>query len=268
MRMPNRNRPAVALLLTAFLVMLAVSFAGTSGCASTGTGRLRQRRTSEELYRDALKMMEQKKYAKARQLLSDIGVRDIQETELDPKVKIALADAYYLDGGITNIIEAQARYEQFINFYPSHEQASYAQYQIGVCLFEQSARPFNDQEYTRRALEEFAKVRALDSEGDWTQRAAEMSARCNEKLARHEFDVGRFYLRKKACDAAAGRFRRILNDYPGFSEVDGAYYYLGESLICSNNTEEGKIYLDKLINDFPESRYASQARDTLGSLKG
>ena len=226
------------------------------------------RPSSEEQYRTATALMQKGKYFRARQILSDIGFRELQDTTLDPLVKLALADAYFLDGGIANIIEAQSRYEQFLNFYPSHEKAAYAQYQIGFCLFKQSAKPSNDQEYTRRALVEFEKVRGINPSSDYVAQADQMMDKCREKLARHEFIVGLFYLERKACAAAAGRFREILKEYPHFSDAAGAHYYLGESLLCSNNVEEGKIYLSKLINDYPNSEYAAKAREVLASRPG
>jgi outer membrane protein assembly factor BamD len=224
--------------------------------------------TTQDLYQTALLYIEDEKYIRARDVLSRIGVRDLQESEFDPLIKIALADAYFLDGGITNIIEAQARYEQFIAFYPSHERAAYAQFRVGECLFKQSAKPHHDQEYTRKAMAEFERVRTVNPDSEYVARADEMIQACREKLAQHQFDVGHFYFRREACEAAAGRFRIVLNDFPRFSKTDETYYYLGRSLLCSNNSEEGRIYLDKLINDYPESEFAAKAREIVASDEG
>ena len=249
-------------LARALVITLAIVLALASGCGG-GKKKRPPRLSSAELYQQATSLMEQKKYAKARIILTDIGIREMQDSSLDPLVKLAIADAYLLDGGITNVIEAQARYEQFLSFYPSHEKAAYAQFNIGRCLFEQSAKPSNDQEYTRRAMAEFEKVRAIDPASEYVARAGVMLDQCREKLARHDFNVGRFYLRKGACGAAAGRFVAILKDHAYFSAADATHYYLGQSLLCSNNVEEGKIYLSKLVNDYPESPWAGKARDTL-----
>jgi outer membrane protein assembly factor BamD len=252
------------LVRAAAAVVVAAVLAVGCGAGKKRAGRI----SSEERYRQALAFMEKEDYARARAILGEIGVRELQETTLDPQVKLTLADAFYLDGGIANVIEAQSRYEQFLNFYPSDEKASYAQYQVGMCLFKQSAKPFHDQEYTRRALDEFGKVKAIAPASEFVAKADEMRDRCSEKLAEHEYEVGRFYFRRKACEAASGRFRGILKDYPRFSDIEASTFYLGQSLLCSNNVEEGKIYLSKLIEEHPQSEYAAKAREALASRRG
>ena len=253
----KRNTAAIAVTLVLATLLLG-------GCA--GKKKRAPRKSGSEQYQQAQALIEKKNYAKAREVLGSIGSRELQDTSLDPLVKLALADAYYKDGGITNIIEGQARYEQFINFYPTNESTPYAQFQVGLCLYDQSAKPYNDQEYTRRALEEFAKVRAIDPDSPYVARAAGMMDKCRDKLARHEFDVGRFYRKRGACESAAGRFRDVLNDYPKFSATEATTFYLADALICTHNTDEARIYLEKMLNDFPDSRYSSDAKEALSRI--
>ncbi len=241
--------------------VLALGFMAVCLSACAGGKKSRPKRpTSQEQYDRAMALMEDHKYASAREALGGIGVRELQDSDLDPLVKLALADAYWLDGGITNVIEAQARYEQFLNFYPTHPKVAYAQFQVGQCLYAQSSAPANDLIDTRRALEEYKKVKGLDTTGEYTDQAEAMADKCREKLARHEYDVGRFYMRRKDCTAASGRFRTVLEEYPKFTLTDGATYYLARALTCANNTAEGRIYYEKLEAEFPDSEFASRAR--------
>jgi len=80
--------------------------------------------------------------------------------------------------------------------------------------------------------------------------------------------VGRFYLKRKKYLAAADRFRGVLEHYPHYDEIDKVYLHLGQALLRSNNEAEARVYLDKLVTDYPDGRYAEEARKALDRAGG
>ncbi|HKV08508.1 MAG TPA: outer membrane protein assembly factor BamD, partial [Thermoanaerobaculia bacterium] len=44
------------------------------------------------------------------------------------------ADTYYLEGGSANFVQAEAKYRDFLNRFPTSEQAPYVQFQIANSL--------------------------------------------------------------------------------------------------------------------------------------
>jgi hypothetical protein len=60
----------------------------------------------------------------------------------------------------------------------------------------------------------------------------------------------------------------VLNDYPEYPDLETVYFHLGEALLKSDNPQEGRIYLDKLVADFPEGRYTEEARTLLTRVGG
>ena len=48
---------------------------------------------------------------------------------------LRVADTYYMQGDPVNLVEAQYKYRDFINRYPSSEQADYAMLQIAMCSY-------------------------------------------------------------------------------------------------------------------------------------
>ena len=222
---------------------------------------------NQTLYEKGMELIQQRKFEAARKTLSEIGTREATPPELDARVKLATADSYFYQTGIENLIEAQSRYTQFVNFYPSHPMASYAQFQIAVCYLRQSPQPHLDQTFTRRAMEEFDKVAQLDSSGRYVLSALQMRENCVQKLAQHDYDVGRFYVRRKAWNGAISRFKAILENYPTYAANDAVYYNIGYCLMKAGNDADAEIYLQKMVRDYPDSRYVSDAKEVLGKLK-
>ena len=259
--MTRTARVAGGLLLTALLAL-------ASGCARTKVLKSMPLPTpNQTLYEQGLSLIAKRKFENARKSLGEVGTRESAPPALDALVKIALADSYFYQAGLDNLIEAQSRYGQFVSFYPSHEMASYAQFQVGICYLKQSPQPHLDQTFTRKAIEEFDKVVRLDPRGRYVLPAEEMRESCRQKLAQHDYDVGRFYIRRKAWSGAIARFKDVLENYPRYNGADGVYYYLGYSLMKSGNYADSVIYLEKMVRDYPKSQFVSDAKEVLGKVK-
>jgi outer membrane protein assembly factor BamD len=215
--------------------------------------------TAEEIYQHAERQMEKKNYSRARTTLQAALGRTTTTPELIAKVHLALADAYFYDGGIINLAEALSRYTNFLTFYPNHPRVDYAQYQIALCHLKQVLTPDRDQTQTRRALDEFLKLRGQFPNSPYVAPAEEKANEVRERLAEAEFRVGQFYFRSEAYEGALERFRLVLEEYPLYSKKPKLYLLLGRSLIALDRQDEGRLYLQKLIAEFPDSDAAYEA---------
>jgi outer membrane protein assembly factor BamD len=208
-------------------------------------------------------LIQKGKYLKAQKLLGTMGLGEVLDPDLDARQKLALADTYFFHGGSLNVIEAQSRYQQFLNFYPTHGLAGYAQYQLGECLLLQSEAPYNDQDFTKRAIDEFRKVVDIDPRSPYAWAALAKVRQAEDKLAEHEWLVAQFYAKGKHWKAVIGRLQNLLESYPAYSGKEKVFYHLGRALIQNDNLIEGQIYLEKLLVDYPEGSYSEQARGLL-----
>jgi hypothetical protein len=104
-----------------------------------------------------------------------------------------------------------------------------------------------------------------------------------EKESMHNLDVARQYFKlKKAYKASLDRCEEIIAGNPGFSKIDEVLFIAGESNLRlaeekgkqKVKTEPDKLretardYLSQLVNDYPQSKFRSQALDDLKPLGG
>lgn len=124
--------------------------------------------------------------------------------------QLKLADAFYYKHDYEN---AFLSYQQFIKLHPKHEQAPYALYQAGMCYFHQIPSIDRDQTPTKNALEMFKRLIKEHPTSRYAKRALTKIKICQEKLAAHEFYVGRFYYRTGRYKSALLRFRNLIENY-------------------------------------------------------
>jgi outer membrane protein assembly factor BamD len=219
--------------------------------------------SDQDLYDQGAKELEAGHYYKARTIFERIVKRGNDDPRLAPLVLLGLADAYYGKKGVLNLSEAMTRYANFLTFYPTHERADYAQYQLALCHFQQVYAADRDQKETHVALDEFHKVQAQFPQSPYVDLAAEKILEGNDLLADHEFRVGRFYFEQGRYLGAVARFTGILDHYPRYVAKDRVYYYLAQSLFRTERPEEGAVYLQKLRETYPDSEWAKKAGELL-----
>jgi hypothetical protein len=115
-----------------------------------------------------------------------------------------------------------------------------------------------------------------------------------EKDSNHNFEVAKNYFKlKKAYVAALKRCEEIIAGNPNFAKIEEVLLMAGQSslwlaekkgkqnpdlyvtfdggqkrtLTAEQFREMGRDYLTKLVNDFPESPFAKQAREELRALE-
>jgi outer membrane protein assembly factor BamD len=218
----------------------------------------------EDAYRSALEMIEARKLRKAKTTLENVQYTAESRGTIEPLVQLVLADLMFFGpGDVVSLIEARSKYLDFVTLYGEHPKAPYAQYQAGVCSLRQVAHATRDQTQTQTAISDFLEVTRRYPDSPYAIAARTSLDDAESNLAEHEFLVGQFYFKRKVYLAAADRFRGLLDKYPRYRGADKTYYYLGAALLRMNNPEEGRLYLDKLQDDFPNSRWTARARRLL-----
>lgn len=247
----------------AFALALVASALLAPGCGRKNLDKVPKDRdaslTPQQLYEKGTELSRRGHYYRARQILEKVLSRANVGPEILGNTNLAVADAYYYDGGIINVAEALSRYTSFLTFYPTHARADYAQYQLGLSYLRQALTPDKDQATTRQALDAFRKVETGFPASPFVALAREKADVCRQRLADADVRVGMFYAKRKAYEGAVSRFRSVLQEFPKYPHADQVTFLLAEALRGARKEEEARLYFQKVIDAYPKSRYRAQA---------
>jgi outer membrane protein assembly factor BamD len=246
------------MLVAGFATSLVAGCAGKKGPAGA-SGFL----PAPELVALAEAELADRDFRKARTYLERVTYSPAERTELEPKVRLLLADVAFWQGDDLSMIEARAKYQDFASLYPNHPRAAYAQFQAGVASFQQVRDPSRDQAQTKIAIADLREVLKRFPDSPYARAARSRLDEAEGFLAEHEYDVAAFYLKKKKYKAAEDRLRGLLDAYPRYGARDKVYVGLGRALLGAGNAAEGRAFLDKVLEDWPEGEWAREARETL-----
>jgi outer membrane protein assembly factor BamD len=223
-------------------------------------------KTKEELFEGGEELFEQRKWSKAREYFTYI-YENFPNDPLSSRSLLRIADTYYQQSGDVNLVEAQYKYRDFINRFPTNEKADYAMLQIANVAYKQMEKPDRDQTKTREAIQKYREMIQLYPASPLRAEAETHLQEALDSLAEHERLVADFYLKRRDYTAALPRLETVLADYPNFSKMDHVYYQLGIALAGLGREQEAKLYFDRVILEFPDSRVATQAREELAKLE-
>jgi outer membrane protein assembly factor BamD len=207
-----------------------------------------------------------KRWQKARTYFTHL-YESFPNDPLGRRSLLRIADTYYEQGDPVNLVEAQYKYRDFINRYPTSELADYAMLRIAMCSFRQMEKPDRDQTKTKEALEKFDDM--LRSYPNSNLRAEAMTKRQEtlDRLAKHEHLVAKFYMKRGSHNAAVQRLNFLIDTYPNYADRAGAFYDLGNSLSRLGRNGEARLYFERVITEFPQSEYAASAKKRLSDTK-
>lgn len=241
----SRRSVAVAALL------LAAVAAAALGVAAPALAKSKKSKPStlppEEVYAQAIVKINKKRYFGARAMLQELLPRiPPEDRELLPRVQLAIADAYFKDGGLANYGEALNAYRNFLTYFPQHAQAAYAQLMVGESLYRQVTAPDRDQTTTIKAIDELRKVQTSWPGSPEAAEAAQVTELCNNRLAEKERLVGHFYQKRKVWLAALDRYQKVVQQYPKYTGMSQLLLDLGKVQLAINQREQAQDSFTRL----------------------
>ncbi|MEW6729870.1 MAG: outer membrane protein assembly factor BamD [Acidobacteriota bacterium] len=252
------------------LLVIGLLLCGLSACgggkkplaASVAADEPREGR-DRELFEEALKEMKKKRYEQGRLLINTL-ITTYDNSPLLSMAKLTIADSYYREGGSSNLVQAEAEYKDWLQFFPNHELAP----EVLLKLAEIHLRQVEgfDQDNTHALL---AEKQLLEAQRRFPQtkenpRVQEYTYVVQELLARHDLVVAKFYFeRRDAWKATESRCLDIINKYPNFSQTDTALWYLARAREESEDTEDAAKYYARIVREFPNSKYRDAAAEKL-----
>jgi outer membrane protein assembly factor BamD len=237
---------------TQFAVFVLALLAA-AGCRSGG---LREdpilRLSAAESLAEGKRLFELGKFDRARPYLS-------HAFEVEPnsaggrEALLLVADCYFRSGSDADLIQAEAKYRDFQNRFPTSPRAAYVQFQIAMSLAGRIERPERDQAPTHKARAALEDLLRLFPTSEHAPAARTELVKVLDRLAEHEYVIGRFYLRYGAPGAAVHRLEEMLKNFPDYTEKDKALFHLAQAFERLERHDEAQSTWSRLKNDYPES---------------
>jgi outer membrane protein assembly factor BamD len=242
-----------------FLVILAASFI-IAGCSSSkNTANM----SPKEHLDYAMQLYNQEDYQDA---LTEFQTLVLQY----PGDAIADDAEYYL--GMTQFKRQQyilAAYEfsKLIKNMPASDYVPKAQYMLADCYYELSPDYTLDQEYTKKAIQEFQAFIDFYPTNEQVKDAEAKIQELNDKLAHKEFHSGEIYGKMDYYDAALIYYNNVIDTYHDTKYAAMAAYNKIQVLMEMKKPGDALTEVDEFLDKYPNNENIPVVRKLKASLE-
>ncbi len=208
-------------------------------------------RPVEQLYADAARSMERKRYDQAIPLFEEVE-RQHPYSAWARRAMLMKAFAHYQGNDYE---EAVTALDQFIALHPGNKDAPYAYYLRAMCFYERIRDVGRDQEYTNNAVQALNDVVRRYPTTEYARDARLKLDLTFDHLAGKEMYVGRFYLAQGKHIAAINRFRYVINNYQTTNHVPEALHRLVEANLQIGLVDEARSAAAVLGYNYPGTNW-------------
>ncbi|QIE47650.1 outer membrane protein assembly factor BamD [Pseudohalocynthiibacter aestuariivivens] len=181
-------------------------------------------------------------------------------SDLTKRAVIMQAYSYHLDEDYEASRSAAQRY---IDFYPTDEDAAYAQYLLALSYYDQIDEVGRDQGLTFQALQSLRRVIEVYPDSEYARSAILKFDLAFDHLASKEMEVGRYYLRRDHFTAAINRFRVVVEDFQTTSHTAEALHRLVEAYVSLGLTDEAQTAGAILGHNFRGTKWYEDSYELL-----
>jgi len=217
------------------------------------------------LYEKATAEINKGRYDVGRLTLQTL-INTYPDSEYLSKAKLAIADSYYKEGGVSGLTQAEAEYKDFITFFPTAPEAPEAEYRAGMAHYRLMAKADRDRQEAKLAEGEFKEFLLKYPDSPLVPRVKRRLREVQEVLAQGDYKIAMSYYIRNSLPAARSRFQEIVDSYPSFSQSDQALWYLAQSLVRMRKPQEAIPYYDRILTHFPLSPRVPAAKEKLMAM--
>lgn len=157
-------------------------------------------------------------------------------------------------------------YELLTKTMPASEYVPKAKFKLAECNYRLSPKVHLDQDYTKKAIEEFQTFIEYYPTDPMVNEAEAKIAELNDKLARKEYDNGLIYLKMGYYRAAIVSFEFVLEHYHDSIYAEPSLLKKAEALFFRKRYEESKKELERFLRKYPTSALRKQAESLLKEI--
>lgn len=176
------------------------------------------------------------------------------------RAELEIADAYF-EG--EKYDEALSYYRDFADLHPQHPRVPYTLWQAALCHERRVLEPSRDQAATREAIVFLDRLLLQHPHSEFSERAEVLWRELQTRLAENVEGIADFYFERGEYEAAAERYRALLNEYPGLGLDARVLFRLGESYAALRRLDEADRIFRTLVTQYADSEFAYRARQQL-----
>jgi outer membrane protein assembly factor BamD len=248
-------------------IALAVGLLAAAGCAGgskrppTGTPE-----PDKFLFERGTEALDKRKWLVAREYFREL-MDTYPQSRYRADAKLGIGDTYVGEHSAESSVLALNEFREFLNFYPTHPRADYAQFKLGMTHFYQMHSADRDQTETREAIQELALFVERYPRSTFVDEGKERLREARDRLAQYDYNVGYHYYRSRWYPGAVDRFETLIKRDPEFTRRDAVYFYLGECFMKVNQPAKALPWYDKLLKEFEQSEYLAEAQKRAEAIK-
>ena len=210
--------------------------------------------------------LQRKRWIVAREYFRQL-VDSYPQSPYRASAKLGIGDTYVGEHSAESYVLAINEFREFLNYYPTHELAYYAQFKLAMSHFYQMRTAMRDQTETRDAIRELQTFVARYPSSPLIGEARQRLREAKDRLDEWDLGVGVQYYRLRWYPGAIGRLTPLIQTDPEYTNRDAAFFYLAESLVKLNKQAEALPYYERLLKEFEQSQYLEPAKKRIAELK-
>lgn len=220
---------------TRFLFLSLTVFTFIALLGSCTSNEIRNSDNPEEIYNEAVRLLEDDSFLEASDYLNELR-RRFPQSRFAILAELRSAD---LDFAQDAFIEAAAGYSVFVDLYPKHPEAPYAQFRKTLSFF--NSAPDNiarDQSSAADAVKSSQAFLKRYGNSPYKKDVVEILEQSRLKLAQKEAYVARFYRKREAYEAAIKRWELLMANYKDIGSSEEGQALLEEAQQSANSLRQ------------------------------
>ncbi|MBX9635426.1 MAG: outer membrane protein assembly factor BamD [Magnetospirillum sp.] len=206
-------------------------------------------RPVEELYNDAMDLVDKSEYYKAAKAFEEVERQhpySVWATKAQMMAAYSLYERNKYDDAVIHL-------DRFIQLHPGNKDTAYAYYLKGLCYYEQITDVARDQKMTEMAMKSLQEVVDRFPSSGYAKDAKLKVDLARDHLAGKEMTIGRYYQKRSQWLAALNRYKLVVENYQTTTHVAEALHRMVEIYLTLGLDEEAKRTAAVLGHNFPGS---------------
>jgi outer membrane protein assembly factor BamD len=228
-----------------------------TGC---GSSEATKQMSAEERYELGMKAFKEEDYLAAIEEFKVVSLQ-YQGSNVADSAQFYMAECRFRR---EEYILAAFEYDILLRTMPSSTFVSRARFRRATCFLELSPKPILDQNYSRKAIDEYQAFLEYHPTDSLVSMAEQRINELNTKLAQKDFENGMTYMHMEYYKAAMYYFDVVLDKYHDTPYAEQALLKKAEALTNRKKYAEAKEALERFREKYPTSVLKSDA-DKLNS---